>query len=86
MTNNSAKVRARIPHGVAARACVSGRDNGAVAIRVDCRHYSVRTVGPDDRVERCRVDAAEAVPFACPDHCLFFEPRPISDAGWQQPR
>jgi hypothetical protein len=35
-------------------------------------------------LERCRLDAAQAMPFACPDDCLFFEPRPISDAGWQQ--
>jgi hypothetical protein len=37
-------------------------------------------------VERCRLDVAEAVPFACPDGCLFFEPRPVSDIGWQIPK
>jgi hypothetical protein len=36
-------------------------------------------------VERCRVDANEKVPFACPEGCLFFEPRAVSDAGWHQP-
>jgi hypothetical protein len=35
-------------------------------------------------VERCRVDANEKLPFACPEGCLFFEPRAVSDAGWHQ--
>ena len=26
--------------------------------------------------------ANETAPFACPDGCVFFEPRPIADAGW----
>jgi hypothetical protein len=36
-------------------------------------------------VERCKLDVAEAVPFACPDDCLFFEARAITDSGWQRP-
>ncbi len=36
-------------------------------------------------IQRCRVDAAELMPFACPDDCLFFEPRPIGWVGWQAP-
>lgn len=52
-----------------------------MGVREDCRHYSTRSVG-DDRVQRCRLDAAETAPFACPDGCLFFEPRPINP-GWQ---
>ena len=55
-----------------------------VAVRADCRHYSTRTLPSGDRVERCRVDANEKVPFACPEGCLFFEPRAVSDAGWTQ--
>lgn len=27
---------------------------------------------------------ASAMPFDCPDDCIFFEPRHISSAGWQQ--
>ncbi|MHB8671162.1 MAG: hypothetical protein ACYDAD_11520 [Acidimicrobiales bacterium] len=52
-----------------------------MATRPDCRHYSTRTIGVDV-VERCRLDANQAVPFACPDGCIFFEPRAVSDAGW----
>lgn len=54
-----------------------------MAIRHDCRHYSTRTLPTGDQVERCRVDAAQKVPFACPDGCLFFEGRSISSTGWQ---
>jgi len=55
-----------------------------MAVREDCRHYSTRSMPSGDVVQRCRVDAAEAMPFACPEHCLFFEPRSITDAGWQR--
>lgn len=54
-----------------------------MSVRSDCRHYSVRTLGNGDQVERCRVGAARDVPFACPEDCLFFEPRSVSSAGWQ---
>ena len=60
------------------------RDNEGVAVRPDCRHYSTRTLPTREVVERCRVDANEKVPFACPEGCLFFEPRAVSDAGWHQ--
>ncbi len=53
-----------------------------VAVREDCRHYSSRSTTGGDTVRRCRVDANEEAPFACPNGCLFFEPRPITDAGW----
>jgi hypothetical protein len=56
-----------------------------VAVRPDCRHYSTRTLPTGEVVERCRVDANEEVPFACPEGCIFFEPRAVSDAGWTQP-
>ena len=55
-----------------------------MAVRTDCRHYSTRTTGPGDVVQRCRVDMAEAMPFACPDNCIFFESRSITDTGWQR--
>jgi hypothetical protein len=51
--------------------------------RTDCQHYSSRTLPRGDKVDRCRLGVAQAVPFACPDDCLFFEGRAISDAGWQ---
>ncbi|MBU6215407.1 MAG: hypothetical protein KGR17_02295 [Acidobacteria bacterium] len=55
-----------------------------MAIREDCRHYSSRTVGAGELVQRCRVDAADHAPFDCPGDCLFFEPRSITDAGWRR--
>jgi len=55
-----------------------------MAVRTDCRHYSSRTVAGGEVVQRCRVDAAEQAPFACPDGCIFFEPRSITDAGWSR--
>ncbi|CAN5194821.1 hypothetical protein BH18ACT4_BH18ACT4_12320 [soil metagenome] len=55
-----------------------------MAVREDCRHYSTRTVPGGDVVQRCRVDANERAPFACPLGCLFFEPRSITDAGWDR--
>jgi hypothetical protein len=55
-----------------------------MAVREDCRHYSSRSVGNDELVQRCRVGAADTMPFACPDGCLFFEARSITDAGWSR--
>ena len=55
-----------------------------MAVRQDCRHYSTRTTSSDEVVQRCRVDANETTPFACPDGCLFFEERPIADPGWKR--
>ena len=52
-----------------------------MAVRKDCRHYSTRSTAAGDVVQRCRVDAAEQAPFACPEGCLFFEPRSVSNAG-----
>jgi hypothetical protein len=55
-----------------------------MAVRRDCRHYSTRSVGSDEIVQRCRVAANSEAPFTCPDDCLFFESRSIADAGWQR--
>jgi hypothetical protein len=55
-----------------------------VGVREDCRHYSTRTVASGEVVQRCRVDANETAPFACPVDCIFFEARSIADAGWQR--
>jgi hypothetical protein len=58
------------------------RTVGPVEVRRDCRHYSTRSESPDHVVQRCRMRANQEIPFACPEGCLFFEPRPIADAGW----
>jgi hypothetical protein len=55
-----------------------------MGVRKDCRHYSTRSTATGDLVQRCRVEANETAPFSCPQHCLFFEPRPISNAGWER--
>jgi len=52
-----------------------------MGVRKDCRHYSTRSVTAAEVVQRCRLDVAEDAPFACPEDCLFFEPRPL-DGGW----
>jgi hypothetical protein len=57
-----------------------------MAVREDCRHYVKRSTAGGEAIERCRLDANENNPFACPEGCLFFEPRKVSDAGWQQDR
>jgi hypothetical protein len=58
---------------------------GGMEIRDDCRHYSSRSLPTGDTAQRCRLDVAQMMPFGCPDDCLFFESRGISDAGWQRP-
>jgi len=58
--------------------------NAGMGVRQDCRHYSTRTTPSADVVQRCRVDANETAPFACPEGCLFFEDRPISDPSWKR--
>ncbi|MBW3667910.1 MAG: hypothetical protein KY443_01740 [Actinobacteria bacterium] len=53
-----------------------------MAVRKDCRHYVQRTASQFEVVERCRLDVSELDPFACPEGCLFFEPRKVADQGW----
>jgi len=55
-----------------------------MAINSDCRHYVRREASAGDVVERCKLDANEDLPFSCPDGCLFYEPRGISQTGWQR--
>jgi hypothetical protein len=62
----------------------TGCKNVGMAVRKDCRHYSTRSTGGGDIVQRCRVDAADQAPFACPEGCLFFEARSVSNAGWER--
>ncbi len=56
-----------------------------MGVRTDCRHYSSRTTTGGDVLQRCKLGVNEEMPFACPEGCVFFEPRPISGAGWQRP-
>jgi hypothetical protein len=58
--------------------------NVRMNVRGDCRHYSTRTTAGQDVVQRCRLGANADAPFACPEGCLFFEPRSITDAGWRR--
>jgi hypothetical protein len=55
---------------------------GAVSVKADCRHYVMQTNSRGEKLERCRVDANEEIPFACPEGCVFYEPRKVSSAGW----
>ncbi|HTW97510.1 MAG TPA: hypothetical protein VMD59_01970 [Acidimicrobiales bacterium] len=64
-----------------------GPEKARRSVREDCRHYVMQTVSRgratgSERIERCRVGAAESLPFACPQGCLFYEPRSTSAAGW----
>ena len=60
----------------------SVRQNGVVAVNEDCRHYVMQTTAHEEKLERCRMGANEQLPFACPEGCLFYEPRKVSGAGW----
>jgi hypothetical protein len=53
-----------------------------MSVRTDCRHYAERSTAGSERIQRCRLDVANLDPFACPEGCIFFEERTISDAGW----
>jgi hypothetical protein len=55
-----------------------------MGVRENCRHYVQRSTTGGDLLQRCRLGAALDAPFACPDDCLFFEPRVVSTAGWAQ--
>ena len=55
-----------------------------MAVQEDCRHYIRQTVvASRERIERCRLGVNEQLPFACPEGCVFYEPRRTSSAGWQ---
>jgi len=56
-----------------------------MAVHQDCRHYLRRSTNTGEAVERCRLDANEVDPFACPEGCLFFEKRAVASAGWTMP-
>ena len=42
----------------------------------------MQTTAHEEKLERCRIGANDQLPFACPDGCLFYEPRNVSGAGW----
>ncbi len=64
--------------------CMEVRDHGRVGVREDCRHYVQRSTSGGELLRRCRLGAADEMPFACPDGCVFFEQRVLSTAGWAQ--
>jgi hypothetical protein len=58
-----------------------------MAVNTECKHYIMQTVKSGDKIEKCRLGVNEPFPFACPENCLFFEPRDgISKAGWHVPK
>jgi len=61
------------------------RECPPMGVRDDCQHYVKRSTPTGDALELCRIHANEENPFACPEGCLFFEPRKVSSAGWTQP-
>ncbi|MGA3354385.1 MAG: hypothetical protein ABSD85_14555 [Acidimicrobiales bacterium] len=54
-----------------------------MSVKQDCRHYVMQTVRVGERTERCRLGAAETVPFACAEGCVFYEARKTATSGWQ---
>lgn len=54
-----------------------------MSVNDDCSHYVRQTVRGSERLERCKLGANETIPFACPEGCVFYEPRRTSSAGWQ---
>ena len=54
-----------------------------MSVRRDCRHYSTRSMPGGETVQRCRLEANTDAPFACPDDCVFFEPRSLTATGWE---
>jgi hypothetical protein len=42
----------------------------------------MQTTARGEKLERCRIEANEQLPFACPDGCVFYEARKVSSAGW----
>ncbi len=55
-----------------------------MAVNEDCKHYVMQSTSKGDKVERCKLGANEPLPFACPEGCLFYEPRGIATTGWAQ--
>ncbi|HLW45829.1 MAG TPA: hypothetical protein VKR78_06405 [Acidimicrobiales bacterium] len=56
-----------------------------MAVNADCRHYIMQSTRGGDKLERCKLGANEPLPFACPEGCVFFEPRRVSSTGWHIP-
>ncbi len=59
------------------------RQHRRMPVNEDCRHYVRRQASADEVTERCKLGANEPLPFACPEGCLFYEPRGIATQGWQ---
>jgi hypothetical protein len=46
----------------------------------------MQTTAAGEKLQRCKLGANEQLPFACPEGCVFYEPRRVSSAGWQVSR
>ena len=46
----------------------------------------MQTTAHEEKLEKCRMGANEQIPFACPEGCLFYEPRKVSGAGLDRPQ
>lgn len=57
-----------------------------MTVKADCRHYIMQSTGGGEKKERCAVGASTVLPFACPEGCIFYEPRKVSPAGWHVDR
>ncbi|MEI6700738.1 MAG: hypothetical protein WCL38_03165 [Actinomycetota bacterium] len=55
-----------------------------MAVNEDCKHYVMQSTSRGEKVERCKLGANDPLPFACPEGCLFYEPRGIATTGWAQ--
>ena len=52
-------------------------------INEECKYLISRTMANNERILKCKLDANQDVPFACPEGCVFFERKTTSSAGWQ---
>ena len=49
----------------------------------ECKYLIVRTMVNGERTLKCKLGVNQEMPFACPEGCVFFEKKNISNAGWQ---
>jgi len=59
----------------------AGPYDGAVGMRIHCKHYESRTYKSGDSVQKCNLDLAPEAPWRCPDECPGYAPR-LVDVGW----
>ncbi len=64
------------PHDVA-----EIRQNVAVPMRQECKHFESRSYPNGDTVRKCNLDLAPEAPWRCPDDCPRYERR-LVDVNW----